>query len=293
MELQWALILFTTFIAWSAGLFGAQGLLALRGKAFKSQQLALIVTLVLMAIGGVAVFFHLQHWERIFNGFGHITSGITQELIGIVAMAVVMVVYFVMLRRRGDDTVPVWCGVLALIITVALVAVMGHSYMMPSRPAWDNVLQILSLLGASCILGPATLAIIMEFRRDDTSVLGTPALLGSILNAAATITYLFALDAASSRFTSLGYYYDPTQITRGMIDFEAATGVFSGDRLGLTVVVIACALIPIVLAIICKKNKSAGRWRVLGTLIVIAACAGAIVLRVIFYELGLSVFMFY
>ena len=29
MELQWPLILFTTFVAWSAGLFGAQGAAAL------------------------------------------------------------------------------------------------------------------------------------------------------------------------------------------------------------------------------------------------------------------------
>ena len=32
MELQWPLILFTTFVAWSAGLFGAQGAAALAGE---------------------------------------------------------------------------------------------------------------------------------------------------------------------------------------------------------------------------------------------------------------------
>ena len=49
---------------------------------------------VLLAVAGIAVFFHLQHWERIFNGFGHITSGITQELIAIVAFVAVAVAYF-------------------------------------------------------------------------------------------------------------------------------------------------------------------------------------------------------
>ena len=64
---------------------------------------------MLLAAGGIAVFFHLEHWERIFNGFGHLTSGITQELIAIVVLAVVAVVYLVYLRR-GDDgaKVPTW-----------------------------------------------------------------------------------------------------------------------------------------------------------------------------------------
>ena len=78
MELQWPLILFTTLTAWACGTFGAAGVLALKGAGKKSQQLLAVVSCVLLAAGGIAVFFHLQHWERIFNGFGHLTSGITQ-----------------------------------------------------------------------------------------------------------------------------------------------------------------------------------------------------------------------
>ena len=103
MELQWPLILFTAFVAWSAGLFGTQSVLAVMGKAKKAQMPMLITSIVLLAVGGIAVFFHLEHWERIFNGFGHLTSGITQELIAIVVLFVVMVVYFVYLRRSGDE----------------------------------------------------------------------------------------------------------------------------------------------------------------------------------------------
>ena len=99
MELQWPLILFTTLVAWSAGLFGTQALLAAGGHAKKAQMPAWVASAVLLAAGGIAVFFHLEHWERIFNGFGHLTSGITQELIAIVALAVVAVAYLVMMRR--------------------------------------------------------------------------------------------------------------------------------------------------------------------------------------------------
>lgn len=85
MELQWLLILFTTFISASAGLFAAQGCYALAGEGRKAQLPALITSVVIMAIGGIAVFFHLTHPDRLFIGFGHITSGITQEFIAIVA----------------------------------------------------------------------------------------------------------------------------------------------------------------------------------------------------------------
>ena len=89
MELQWPLILFSTLLAWAAGLFAAQCVWALRGKGARAQMPALITSAVLLVVGGIAEFFHLEHWERIFNGFGHMTSGITQELIAIVVLAVV------------------------------------------------------------------------------------------------------------------------------------------------------------------------------------------------------------
>ena len=79
MELQWPLIIFTTLVAWSAGLFGTQALMAVFGVGKRAQVPAWVVSAVLLAAGGIAVFFHLEHWERIFNGFGHITSGITQD----------------------------------------------------------------------------------------------------------------------------------------------------------------------------------------------------------------------
>ena len=91
MELQWPLIVFTTLVAWSAGLFGTQALMAAFGVGKKAQVPAWIASAVLLAVGGIAVFFHLEHWERIFNGFGHITSGITLEFIGCIVFAVVLV----------------------------------------------------------------------------------------------------------------------------------------------------------------------------------------------------------
>ena len=113
---------------------------------------AFVVSVVLLAIGGMAVFFHLQHWERIFNGFGHITSGITQELILVVVVLLCMVLTFAFARKRTGNLPRGLCTV-NIVAAAALVLVMGHSYMMPARPAWDSVLQVLSLVGNACVLG--------------------------------------------------------------------------------------------------------------------------------------------
>jgi DMSO reductase anchor subunit len=86
MELQWPLILFTFFMCLSSGILFAQSVLALKGEGRAFQNTSLVASFVAMVVGGIAVFLHLQHWERIFNGFGHITSGITQELIGVVLL---------------------------------------------------------------------------------------------------------------------------------------------------------------------------------------------------------------
>ena len=148
MEIQIPLVIFTSFLAWAAGIFGTQCILALQKRGGAVQLPALICSAVVLVVGGIAVVFHLTHPFNLFNGFGHITSGITQELIAIVVLAVVMVVYFVYLRRGGDEAkVPAWLAAVGLVLAVVLVAVMGHSYMMASLPAWDSVLQIASLLG--------------------------------------------------------------------------------------------------------------------------------------------------
>ena len=155
MELQWPLILFTTLTAWGCGVLGGAGALALKGAGKKSQQLLAILSCVLLAAGGIAVFFHLQHWERIFNGFGHITSGITQELIAIVVFVVIAVAYFAMARKSDDGgTLPKGMAWVAIAISVILAAVCAHSYMMPARPAWDSVLEVLSIVGAACSARP-------------------------------------------------------------------------------------------------------------------------------------------
>jgi anaerobic dimethyl sulfoxide reductase subunit C (anchor subunit) len=293
MELQWPLILFTTFIAWSAGLFAAQGIAAIKGEGAKAQMPALITSFVLMVIGGISVFFHLQHWERIFNGFGHLTSGITQELIAIVVLVIVMVIYFVYLRK-DEEKLPSWLGVVAIVISAILVIVMGHSYMMASRPAWNNIVEILSLLGAACILGPATWAIIAAIKGGDEikaegSATAQTVFIGSIVNAVTTIAYVIMMAASSSEFTAVEYYFDPTSPTKDIVS-TASASPFMSSSMAFTIIAIICALIPIIAAVLGKKK---GEWKTWGAVALVCAVIACVLLRVVFYQMGLSVYPFY
>ena len=297
MELQWPLILFTTFVAWSAGLFGAQ-------------MPALIGSAALLAVGGVAVFFHLEHFERIFNGFGNPTSGITQELVCVVVVGALMVVAFVVLRRAagGDEApaLPKWLAALMIAAAALLVLVTGHSYMMAARPAWDSLLGPLTLLGAACAAGPLTFAAIGAIAggadgavaggapgaapaRAAGRAVGIAAIVGSAANAALSVAYLAFMAASTASHTAVGYYFDPTHPTAGMVDVSALSP-FAAGSLPVAVVAVVAALAPVACAIAGRKT---GNWKVWGAAGALCAVAGAVALRMAFYSAGASVYLFY
>ena len=289
MELQWPLILFTTFVAWSAGLFGTQALLASGGHAKRSQLPAWIASAALLAVGGVAVFFHLEHWERIFNGFGHLTSGITQEFVAIVVLAAVAVAYLVAMRRSDDGaTAPKWLCWAAVAVCVILVAAMAHSYTMAARPAWDSALWIAYVIGNACVLGPCTMALVMAVCGDEVAPVGLPALAGAALAALTAVAFAAFLQASGGPFAEVGYYFDPTRPTAGMAD--AASAVAAQAPLLWAGAVAVGGALPLVAAFMGRKS---GNWKLWGPVAIVCALIGAVCLRVVFYELGLSVFMFY
>ena len=301
MELQWPLILFTTLVAWSAGLFGTQALMAVFGVGKRAQVPAWVASAVLLAAGGIAVFFHLEHWERIFNGFGHLTSGITQELIAIVVLAVVAVAYLVLMRKSDDGaSVPKWLAWLSVALSVVLVAVMAHSYTMAARPAWDSVLWILYVLGNACVLGPATFLLLSalaaggpgdqpaERAAGAGAPAGLAALAGAAANALAALAFAAFLQLSAGSFADVGLYFDPTHPTKAMADAAATVGA-QAPLLWLGAVAVG-ALVPLSAAFVGRRT---GNWRLWAPVAIAAALAGAVCMRVVFYNLGLSVFMFY
>ena len=262
---------------------------------------AWIVSAVLLVAGGIAVFFHLQHWERIFNGFGHLTSGITQELIAIVVLGIVAVVYLVLLRKSDDGgSVPAWIAVVGIVVSAVLVAVMAHSYMMAARPAWDSVFWILYVLGNACVLGPATFALLPGATSADEDAalpasVGLFALIGAVVNAVTTAAYAIALQMSGSAFADVGRSFMMMHPMKPAVDVTAATNVFAGEFAPVmwVGVLLVGAVLPLAATFLASRKgrgrSSVSLWMAVA---VAAALVGAVCMRVVFYSAGTSVFMF-
>jgi DMSO reductase anchor subunit len=292
MELQWPLMVFTLFICLGAGTFGIAGLLAGLNKASEIQMPATVISLVAIVIGGIASFLHLQHWDRIFNGFGHISSGITQELIGIVVFVIIAVIYLIMLRRGG---VPAGLGWVALIISVGLVIVASLSYAMAARPVWDTPLLWLYYLANALLFGSLVVALLSGYRKLSLPLLSTLAIVGAALTLVAAVGYAIYIPSVASSFTSVGNYFDPTHPTKVMADPAGALSSFMTGGQALLFwagVIVAGSVVPLVIALASRKMKGSA-YLGLAALSCVCALVGGVCFRVIFYAMGFSVFVFY
>lgn len=293
MELHWPLILFTFFVCMASGILFVQGLLTALGKGEKTQNVAIIAAFVAMCIGGISVFMHLQHWERIFNGFGHITSGITLEFIGAIVFVIALAVFFLMGRRAEDGVAPKWCGIVGMVVGVAMTAVTGDSYLMPALPVWDTPLLIIFYLCNMLAMGGVSLLIIgAALKTSDGEGLAVKvALVGLVASVVALIAYAAIITTGGAAYAELGYYFDPTLPDKHMVDVAAVINVLSGERallfwLGAIAVGV---VVPFVLVLLAGKKEGTAK---LGMYIAAMVClmAGGIVWRCITYLVALHAF---
>ena len=291
MEIQIPLILFTTFLAWSAGILMSLGILSLKHDIAKAQIPGLAAGLVTLIIGGIAVLFHLAQPLHIFNGFGHLSSGITQELIAIVVLVVAIVAYFATVRRSDNGNPPAAMAIAIVALALVLDIVMAHSYMMASRPFWNSVLQVLTIIGGSCVMGPATMAIICALTKTEGAekLTGLLALAGAAINAVATLAYLAYAGVAEGSYLSLGYYFDPTSPTQHVYS-ASDYSLLSGSTVPLLAVVVIAVAIAVVAAYLGRKS---GNWKLWGIVALVTGFVACFALRVLFYQLGYSAFPFY
>ncbi len=302
MELEWPLILFTFFVCLASGILLGQGLMTVLGKGKKMQLVSLVSSLVALAVGGVAVFLHLQHWERIFNGFGHITSGITLEFIGCVVFFVVLVVYFLMMRRAEDGMAPKWCGVLAIIMGVAMPAITGDSYLMEALPSWNTPLLPVYYVVNAVFFGMLAIMIIGAVTKTD-DVIETSGLIGAVagvVSLVVIIAYAAYISAQGAQYSDITYYFDPTLPDSHMVDIEGdfIGTVFAGANAPLFWIgaVIVGVVIPAVLAFLAKQAAANGKTQQVLPMAVaglVCALAGGICWRMILYMVSVHVFALY
>jgi anaerobic dimethyl sulfoxide reductase subunit C (anchor subunit) len=300
MEIEVPLVLFTFFTCLASGIFFMQGVLTLLGKGKEHQLTMLIASLVALAIGGISVFFHLQHPLRMLNGFGHITSGITIELIFIVIFAVVLVLYFLMMRRSEEGVAPKWCAVLAVVISLALPFAMGDSYLMPSIPVWDTYMLPVYYVVDSIFFGAVATAIIMVVRKADADILklvGFVLVVGAVVTVLVNILYAIFITTMGDEYSSsISYYFDPTLPDVAMRDtsyyIDAILYGFLAPWFWLGVVVVGC-LVPAVFGFALWKGSLAEKLssgQTLAAAIGVAVCTafGGFVWRVLLYVVAVN-----
>ena len=291
MEIQWPLILFTFFNCLAGGIFLMQGILTLSGKGKAMQLASCVSAIVALAIGGLSVFFHLQHPLRMLNGFGHITSGITIELIFVIVFAIAVVLYFLMMRRSEEGVAPKWCAVLAIVVSLALPFATGDSYLMSAIPVWDTMLLPLYYVVATVMLGGLAAMIIAGATKADDAVKlsATVAFVGAVVCAVVSVIYAVAISGMGANYTEMQYYFDPTHPNVAMAN-PANVSLFTGDSLAALVVAIIALVVALVGALLGKKQ---GAWKVWGAVVAIAGLVCAVALRIMMYTMGETLFMLY
>ena len=219
------------FLCLSGGILGAQGLLTVLGKGKKMQNVALIAALATLVIGGICVFMHLQHWERIFNAFGALlagngygVSGITLELWGCVVEFIAIALFFLFARRAEDGVAPKWAGILAIIVGLALPMVTGDSYLMPSLPTWDTPLLIVYYLTNTIFMGGLAALVIAGLTGDVEArdFMVKTALVGAVAQLVIVLAYAIVINGSAATYSAdIAFYFDPTL---PMVDRAAVVG---------------------------------------------------------------------
>ncbi|MDR1183311.1 MAG: dimethyl sulfoxide reductase anchor subunit [Coriobacteriales bacterium] len=289
METQWPLIIFTLFVCLTCGLLGAISILALRGKGEKLQLPALVVSFVSLVLGGVASFLHLQHWERAFNGFGHLTSGITQEMIGCVALVIIMVLWFIVLR--GKKPVSKVLAGITLVVALLMIFATAHSYYMAARPAWGLSL-VAFYLGNACLLGAIFLWLLAVIRRDEAIEAAGAKMV--IVGALAQLVGdgIFVAFCAPAKLADFGYYLDPTRMTLAPTHIDSLVSyIFTGDGAFAFWGSIVCVIVALSCAIAARR-KTMASGVLMGTALLVAVTT-SILFRVLIYMVGYPVFLLY
>ena len=315
MEIQIPLVIFTSFLAWAAGIFGTQCILALQKRGGAVQLPALICSAVVLVVGGIAVVFHLTHPFNLFNGFGHITSGITIELIFVIVFAIAVVLYFLMMRRSEEGVAPKWCAILAIVVSLALPFATGDSYLMSAIPVWDTMLLPLYYVVATVMLGGLAAIPLREGidicknvllqtagiyliiagatkAEDAVKLSATVAFIGAVVCAVVSVIYAVAISGMGANYTEMQYYFDPTLPDVAMRQSEQITGaILAGEHavaFWLGNVVIGCAVPAVLAALVMCGKVPAEKALAVAVIALVCAVIGTIVWRVLLYEVAVN-----
>jgi len=252
MEIQWALVLFTLLTGMAGWTFFFTGLNEFTQKSTKDGFMPGIVSICLLAAGALASVFHLAHPDRIMGALGHPTSGIFTEFVLVMLLGLAILVYLICVKRKAAGAAKV-CAVLGMALGVLISFMVGYSYLMVGRAAWDTILLPLCYLGTAVPMGACLY-----------SVLAFP-------------------DGLSGMFDKLCIRVSGVVAALTLLIYGIATNLFSGNGTVYLICALICsAIVPLVCSYATgdKASKSV-RW-----VMVIAVIAGALLFRVMMWVVG-------
>lgn len=150
------LFLFTLLGGTAAGIYACSAIFpkALQGK---KNLIVPTIALVLLAVGGVALLFHLGRPERMLKAFRNLSAGITQEAYATMAFGIVVFIDLVLCSAK--KSVPQALRCVGAVLAVILVVVMANAYFAivtnQAMHSWQTFAQFLF---AAAALGMAFVA---------------------------------------------------------------------------------------------------------------------------------------
>lgn len=212
IEIQWPLVLFTLFSGIGGGLLVPAGIAEITGKRNdKAQFAALIISLVLLVVGGCFSLLHLAAPHNVMAAVYNIFSfsGISIELILLGACCIVALVFVIMLKRGVPAAAMKVIGVIGIIVAVLLMYFCGHGYIMPSRPAWDTEMLPIAYLGTSLAGGVFAYGLVLAACKGDEGqckAFRIVALIGGVICACACALYSFAVCGDAAETSTLAFW---------------------------------------------------------------------------------------
>lgn len=192
MEIQWSLVIFTTLAGAGAWGYAAFCVGALKGdvKQDRTRVLMSVITLVMLVVGGLASVTHLSHPDRIMAVLAHPTVGIFAEALFVGLVAIAVLAYLLAARRGAGQGVQKALLGVGAVLCVLLSIMLGYSYMMAARPAWNTILLPIAYMLTATSGGTALFLAVAALGKEDGAALSLGA---KLMMGAAALVALSAL----------------------------------------------------------------------------------------------------
>lgn len=208
MSIQWSLVLFTVFAGSGAWLFIFVALDEFLKKTEKTVVPASVVSIILLAAGGIASITHLSHPTRMLGALSHPTSGIFMEALFIGLTGLAVLVYLVMIKREASVAARKVVAIVGIVLALALSFLVGDSYIMSSRPAWNTLALPIGYLGTASVCGAALYLLIVAACKEGEVAIKTASIftVGTAALAAVTALAYGAISGGVSGDTAMLFW---------------------------------------------------------------------------------------